>query len=178
MWVWWLLLAMLLAAICWLFWAPIRLEINTWKGIYQMEWKGIGDLVWLPDEGLDVVETRIFFWKKRWVLSKMQSRKKRENAKQVSRQKLKGQTNKKGKSGRSGLQMAKKMLRTFRVRQCRLWLDTGDYLWNAWLFPVGWLSRNPHAGIWINFQGKNEGILLVENRLGRLLWAVISSRVR
>jgi len=170
----WLVLTVFLAAICWLLWAPIRLEINTWKGIYQVEWAGLGMLNWLPEEGLDVIEVKLFFWKKRFEISKMQPKQRRSTIKPDS---IKNKAVKKSKSGFSRWRLVKKIARTFKVRHCRLWIDTGDYLWNAWLFPLGWLMRKPNVGVWINFQGKNEGSLLVENRLGRVLWAVISSRV-
>ena len=167
---WWVFLSIFLAAVFWLLWAPIRLEINTWKGIYRVEWIGLGALNWLPEEGLDVIELKLFFWKKRWALSEIQSKQ------EPSKAKPKSKAVKKSQSGLAGWRLVKKIARTFKVRHCRLWLDTGDYLWNAWLFPVGWFLQKPNIGVWINFQGKNEGALLVENRLGRVLWAFISSR--
>lgn len=171
---WWVFLSIFLAAIFWLLWAPIRLEINTWKGIYQIGWTGLGTLNWLPEEGLDVIETRLFFWKKRWVLSEVQSKQADTKAKPEP---VKSKAVKKPQRKFAWWPMVKKIVRTFKIRHCQVWLDTGDYLWNAWLFPVAWLFQTPNSGVWINFQGKNEGALLVENRLGRLLWAFISSRV-
>jgi len=168
---WWVFLFIFLAAVFWLLWAPIRLEVNTWKGIYRVEWIGFGALNWLPEEGLDIIEIKLFFWKKRWALSEMQSKQGALKVKPKSKA-----AKKKSQSGLGGWRLVKKIARTFKVQHCRLWIDTGDYLWNAWLFPVGWFLQNPNIGVWINFQGKNEGALLVENRLGRVLWAFISSR--
>ncbi len=171
---WWVLLSLLLVAICWLLWAPIRMEINTQEGVYRVGWSGLGTLDWLPEQGLDVIELRLFFWKKRWVLSEIQSKQRRSATKPAP---AKSKVGKKSKSSFVRWQLAKKIARTFKVRQCQLWIDTGDYVWNAWLFPAGWFFRKPNVGVWINFQGKNEGLLLVENRLSRVLWAIISSRV-
>ncbi len=167
---WWVFFSIFVAAIFWLLWAPIRLEVNTWKGIYRVEWIGLGALNWLPEQGLDVIETRLFFWKKRWALSEMQSKP------EPPKTKPKTKAVKKPQRGIARWLLVKKIARTFKVRHCRLWIDTGDYLWNAWLFPAGWLLQKPNVGVWINFQGKNEGSLLVENRLGRVLWIIISSR--
>ncbi|NUO01901.1 MAG: hypothetical protein HUU01_14955 [Saprospiraceae bacterium] len=168
---WWVVLSLLLAAVFWVLWAPIRLEINTWKGIYRAKWVGFGALNWLPEEGVDVIEINLFFWKKRWALSEIDS-------KQLPAKTTPKTTAVKKKKRRNiPWRGIKKIAQTFKVRQCQFSFDTGNYLWNAWLFPVFWLWRSPNVSIWINFQGKNEGSLLVENRLGRLLWAMISSRV-
>ena len=71
------------------------------------------------------------------------------------------------------LRKAIRVMRTFRVTQWEMDVDTGDYVWNAWLYPVGhWMSKgNRH--IRVNFRGENEWLLTVENRLYRIVYALI-----
>ncbi len=168
------LAAALLLVLIWLLWAPIRFDIDTRQGIYCIRWRSIGALNWLPEQQLDMIEIEIFFWKKRIALLEQPSgRPKKIKPKTAKNNKLN-----KTRWKRISWSTVKRMARTFEVHYCRLSLDTGDYVWNAWLFPVCWFVRSPRYSVWINFIGENELALRVENRLGRILWAFISSQFK
>lgn len=68
------------------------------------------------------------------------------------------------------------LLRSFRVRRFRFVLDTGDPLWNAWLFPVFHQLRRHGRDLSISFTGRNELQLDISNNAYRLLKAVLLSR--
>lgn len=162
----------LLAIAVWLLWAPIRLEIDTRAGFYRTQWSGIASVDWLPEQGLNLIEIRVFFWKRKIALFQTGVQKEKTDA---SKPLKKRNAKPAKKTRRPGLRSVKKILQTFEVRRCHIALDTGDYLWNAWLFPVFWLLKSREISVWINFQGQNEVSLLVQNRLGRVLWALVSS---
>jgi hypothetical protein len=162
----------LLAIIAWLLWAPIRLKIDTRSGVYRVEWSRVVSADWLPEQGLDVIEIRVFFWKRKIALYRANGKKKKAGAPKPAK---KHDEKPVKKTRRLSRQSIRKILQTFEVRRCHLTLDTGDYLWNAWLFPVFWFVRKPNVRVRINFQGENELSLLVQNRLGRILWALVSS---
>jgi hypothetical protein len=155
-----------------LLWAPIRLEIDTRADLYRVQWSRIASAAWLPEQGLDLVEVRIFFWKRKIALLQMSAQKGKKSMPKLEEKR--GEKPAK-KARRPGLRSVKKILKTFEVRRCHIALDTGDYVWNAWLFPVFWFLKSQKMRVWINFQGKNELSLLVQNRLGRILWALVSS---
>jgi hypothetical protein len=68
------------------------------------------------------------------------------------------------------------LLRTFRVQHFRWVLDTGDPLWNAWLYPLFHLIRQRGHAVSISFTGRNEVELIMSNNLYRVLKAVLLHR--
>lgn len=67
------------------------------------------------------------------------------------------------------------ILRSFRVRRARSILDTGDVLWNAWLFPLVHLLRMRGHDVQVSFTGNSSLLLVLDNNLYRLLKAVLST---
>ena len=67
------------------------------------------------------------------------------------------------------------LLRSFHVERFRWVFDTGDPLWNAWLFPVLHQFRCRGHDVSISFSGRNELELIISNTLYRLLKAVLRS---
>lgn len=63
------------------------------------------------------------------------------------------------------------VLRSFRVRELRWELDTGNYLHNALLYPIFYLLNLQNASTGINFLGRNGIRIRVGNRLMRMLFA-------
>lgn len=70
------------------------------------------------------------------------------------------------------------LLGSFHVRRFHWSLDTGDALWNAWLFPLFHLLRLGGRDMSISFTGRNELECIVENDLYRLLKAILFGRTR
>jgi hypothetical protein len=68
------------------------------------------------------------------------------------------------------LKYLKKILRTFRLKKLRVRFDTGDYALNARLIPVVLLARNQNLDISVNFTDENSLLMIIQNRLYRLLW--------
>ena len=47
--------------------------------------------------------------------------------------------------------------------------DTDDYILNAYLYPFTPFLYSPQKSFTINFEGKRDIELIIENRLGRIL---------
>ncbi|MFD2517037.1 hypothetical protein [Salinimicrobium flavum] len=63
------------------------------------------------------------------------------------------------------------VLRSFRVRELRWELDTGNYRHNALLYPIFYLLNLQDASAGINFLGRNGIRIRVGNSLMRMLFA-------
>lgn len=69
------------------------------------------------------------------------------------------------------------MIKSFRIRQFRLRVDTGDVQLNGLLFPLAYsLARLTGRSIDVNFTNHNELVVEVDNSLARLLWAYARTR--
>ena len=97
-------------------------------------------------------------------LSAMQGRKKRI-AKKTSKNKKKKNVSR----------MARKMIRvirTFRVKQWQIGIDTGDYGLNARLYPVNFLPAF-YSHVNINFIGENFFFIQINNNAWRMVYAFL-----
>jgi len=56
------------------------------------------------------------------------------------------------------------VVRTFKVKQCYVNMDTGDVLLNARLYPLFALLNYNGGNFHINFDGQNQYVLLIKNR--------------
>jgi len=57
-----------------------------------------------------------------------------------------------------------KILRTFKIKQLFINMDTGNCILNAKLYPLFALLNYTAGNFHINFQGRNQFVLLVKNR--------------
>lgn len=168
---WMLLFILVLGLVLLVLLAPLRLEINSVNGIYKMEWWPLAVVRWLPETGLDVVEVQLLFFRKQIEMSKLGEKQKPPSSAPVKAPVGSGKPRKRSEmSVQEIFRLAAGLLKTFRVRQCRIWWDTDDYLINAWLYPLAYLRSNGAVQVSINFQGRRDVVLMVENRLGRVLW--------
>lgn len=168
----WILLLVLVAGLsCWVMWAPLRLEINSINGIYKMEWWPLVSANWLPETGLDVVEVQMLFFRKQIELSKLGKKQTPPSSAPVKAPVDSPQARKRTQmSFQEIFRLVTGLVKTFRVRQCRVWWDTDDFLINAWLYPVAYLRSSGVVQVSINFQGRRDVVLVVENRLSRVIW--------
>lgn len=161
---WLLFILSFFTLISWVLIAPILLIIDTKTGEYSLKWKGLGAICITSDFHLN---WRLLFWKKTHYLfapiEKSQVPKTQKTKKPQS----------KGSKWKPSLTKIKHLSRTFKVKACSLNLDTDNYLWNAYLFPVFYFLNTPQRSLRINFKGEFQCQLIVENRLYRLLYAFI-----
>lgn len=169
----WILLGIVLSVLAglllWLLLVPFELEIDTTKGVFRFEWKTIARVLWLPEEGWDVVKVDAPFFHKKISSAAIKSR--RSPRRKVSPDAPKPAP--KRLASKWAWRVVPAVLRSFQVRRCVLWLDTGDYVRNAWLYPVFGLLQNQRIRVVVNFLGKNDLSVLVQNSLGRMAWAAL-----
>ncbi|GAA4941248.1 hypothetical protein GCM10023314_12830 [Algibacter agarivorans] len=57
-----------------------------------------------------------------------------------------------------------KLLKTFKIKQFYINMDTGNYILNAKLYPLFVLLNYNIGKFHINFQGKNQLVIIIKNR--------------
>ena len=72
------------------------------------------------------------------------------------------------------LNMLRDVLKTFTVRKLNLDVDTGDFVLNAQLTPVVVLLNQGPAQIQVNYSGRTNLWIEVENQLIRLIPIICS----
>lgn len=167
-----IIILLILLPLVWLLIAPIRLVIDSKKGEYWIEWKGIAGARLLPVPGNLLLRFNILFWRKE--LDAQQELARRQD-------KPKNPKKKKGKKSRSKqwLSFQKirrkgiRLLKSCSVKALRLNIDTDDYIINSYLYPIFYLLDRGKKRLSINYEGEAEVLLVVENRLYRMLIALI-----
>lgn len=69
------------------------------------------------------------------------------------------------------------LLSSFKIRELDLDIDTRDVVWNAYLYPLSIWLLNKGYPIRINYLNRFHMDLVIENRLGSVLKALILSYV-
>ena len=140
-------LLILLVLLGWIFLAPLVLQIDTDRNVYRLSWLfGFlrADARGEPDDIR--LRLKVAFWQKSWALindlltengspEPFPSNDSPESSKKRKRRKRK-------RSPRRVISLARAALRSFRVREFTLHLDTDDFVWNAWLFPLFYFLRS------------------------------------
>ena len=160
-----IILIVLLGFIAWLIFSPLVLEIDTRMPQAAIRWIRIGKArVWYDNEWW--LSFRIFFYRKTIRFSDIKSKTKR-----IKAAKPKEKRKRKMRISRLLRKMIR-VLKTFRLTEWQLAIDTGDYCLNAQLYPLNYL---PHAfeHLHINFAGKNYFVMKMKNRPLNILYAYL-----
>ena len=72
------------------------------------------------------------------------------------------------------LETGYKLIKSFKIKQLLLDIDTGNCITNSKWYPVFYLLNNNLGGFNINFKGKNEMVLCLRNRPIYILKAFIN----
>lgn len=148
-----LLLILLLIAL-WLLLSPLVLKIDTDTGLYQMRYGGIAHARILPEKL--AVRLWVFFWKKEYSLYDWEPGKKQESRQEKSAKK----TTKRQRDLNQQMDQFRKWkpkiiraIRAIRVRVFRLDIDTDDFVWNSYLYPVFYYLDRGRKQITVNYRG-------------------------
>jgi len=139
------LLLLLLVFIIWMLVTPMIFRIDTESGVMSFKIWGLGQasLIWIERE--PVLVLHIFWWKKR--LYPYTWKKKTEQEEKPSKEKKR-----KKRSGYFTFRRARKLLKSFRVKEFRLNLDTEDVILNAYLFPFFYFLNRKNIHTTINYK--------------------------
>ncbi|MEQ1677535.1 MAG: hypothetical protein ABL876_12580 [Chitinophagaceae bacterium] len=155
--------AFLVLILCWLLIAPLLLEVDTRVPQASFRWRSIGKMrIWYDGDWR--LSMQVLFFRKTICLSEMKSKPRPEKVAAPKR--------KRKKNGKKTMLKMIRVLRTFRVTEWRLAIDTGDYTRNAQLYPMNFL---PYAfkHLDINFRDENYLVLQIRNRPWKMIYAFL-----
>lgn len=151
---WTILLGLVIASMTYILLMPIELYIDTKTNMYYIQLKGLAKAS-LESDKKEIIKIKLrvaFFTFYLYPLQWKQSKKKKPD------------TTKKVKRKAIGWQKIRRVIRTFKVKKMLLDIDTGDNVWNAKLYPLFGLLNFTKGSFNINFEGRNQLMLRVQNR--------------
>ncbi len=163
---WSIIIGLLLLLLALLF-MPLNLVLNTVTQQYYIQAAGLAK-VNVEGDDEEIIRLRLqalfrnfYFYPLDWVNKP---------------KKLKEGKRKKKKKKRTNLSPGTiiRLLRSFRVKRLRVNVDTGDCITNSKLYPVFSLMNFWGGNYGVNFQGRNEIVLHLQNRPIRLLRSFIN----
>ena len=167
----WIILILLLIFLIWLLLAPISLNIDSKIGKYLIRWRGIGTVALITATEEWFLKLKIGFWEKKIFMSSFIEKVKEKEEMKIETPKKKKRSN---NSFVKYFRKIRQVLKSFKVKVCKINLDTDDYYWNALLIPVFQLvNRGNRHRIAINFRNENDILLIVENRLLKILYSIL-----
>lgn len=156
-------LSVLILLALWLLIEPIIIKIDTIHDEYYIRWQHIGSVTLLFLNNDLFLRFRILFWQQDFY--PLQAQKKDKKPKKKSNKKT-------AKSWKTfSWTRVKSIMRTFKVRYFKMELDTDDYVWNAYLYPLFYFANRSNRQLSINFEGRTNLQLQIENRLFRIVRA-------
>lgn len=170
----WIILVLLFIILIWLLLAPIRLNIDSSQNKYLINWGGLGKLALIPAQEEWFFNLRIGFWRKKFFVSSLVEKWKKKEKKKPDLKKKEKKKKSKKTSFSNSIKKARRVMKSFKVRVCKINLDTDDYYWNALLIPAfQLLNKGKEHRIAINFKNQNDILLSVENRLIKIIYSVL-----
>ncbi len=135
---------------------PIEVYFNTITNQYYLRLRGLVKVSMESDEEeLLRIRIKVFFRNFHFYpLQKIENVKRKKLEKRVFKKHIK----------KNNLKILFRLLKSFRVKKMYVNIDTGDCLMNAKLYPL-FAFLNYHKGNFnINFEGRNQMVLSIENR--------------
>ena len=162
-----LFLLVFVLMLSYLLFSPLQIIIDSQQALYAIRWKG------LMEAGLNLhleeiaIRLKVFFWEKDLFPLRRQPE-------PVSQQKIAKKKKKKSSLSPAWRKKVWKLLKSFEVKQFQLDLDTDNYIYNSYLWPVCYfLSNHKNRQLSINYDGRVKVLVLIENRLYRMIKAMI-----
>ena len=159
--IWLIIILVLILFIAWLLLSPVIMEIDTRVPHAGLRWVSIGNVnIWYDEEWW--LSMQILFFRKTIRFSNLK-RKTKKTRKRIAKKKKKG-------NPISKLSKMIMVIKTFRVTEWHLSVDTNDPVLNAQLYPLNyWHSVYGHLNI--NFNEENYLLVRIRNRPWKILYA-------
>ncbi len=165
--IWVLVIVFFLFAL--LLWLPIRVEVDTTQEVYMVSWQGVLSFWGKPEEEKWGWHLRVLGWPV--------SLKSEDNKPKGIQHQNKKEKPTHSKRSSFSFRQAKALLQygweAIQVKRLYINWDTGDFVLNAWLYP---LFRQLSAGkrqLCINFKGEQDITIRLQTRLGLLALAAM-----
>ena len=173
-----MVLAFIAVILLYLLFAPFYLEIYSDRGLYRIRFHYLLSLRLEWGKLLPELSFRIAGWQKRisWGTGTEESIKPEEAPEKEKRASQGRKKRKWYKSGWLQPQPVLKVLKSFKVEECYVNLDTDDVSLNGQLYPWFYLAgRYIQRPIFINFLGEQTVRLRMSNTLARIVWTFITN---
>ncbi len=142
--------------------SPLLLELDTKSASARFTWPGIGKAsVWYDGEWW--LFFRVFFFRKKMKLSGHPTKKEIP---------VRAAGEKKKPSRKISFGKLIRCIKTFRVEEWKLALDSGDYTINAQLYPLNFMA-GLRGHLNINYMEENSLYLKIRNYPWKILYAFI-----
>ncbi|GAB2811814.1 hypothetical protein [Ferruginibacter profundus] len=158
-----IIVALVLLLLCWCLFATLELYADTRTALISVRWISIGKVMLQYEDNAWWFRLQILCFKKQWLLQQLFSR---------SSKKKKPAAVKTKKAKAIPWPRLLKIIQTFRVIQCRIVIDTGNYPLNAQLYPLNFLPPVSKY-VTVNFKDENYAVIITRNTLWRILYAWI-----
>lgn len=144
---------------------PIVLCVDTTTNEYYLQLKGLlkANIQGHEEELLEIKLKVLFFKFQFYPIKNLGSTKKKKTSKK-----------KKKSNKRINLQTGLRILKSFEIKKFFMNVDTGDCISNAKLYPVMALLNYKTGDFRINFEGRNQLVLYVQNRPIRIIRSFIN----
>jgi len=162
----WIVLLLIILLLVWILLSPLEFKIDTRVPVIMIRWKAIGSATLLFEDEEWWLKIRVLFFAKKWNLIQMFFPGKKKRAR-INK-------NRRKKDVRKNKVIFKilKVLKTFRVVQWEVAFSADDYEKSAYWY---WLNFFPltRQHVHINFMDENYLVLVIKNRMGRVVYAFI-----
>ena len=159
-----ILILLFLVLICWILISPIRITIDSQNQIYNVNWIGIGKIGILDFTDDLILRTQLLFWKKDFHPLTMSMRKKVPKPRPIKKSQ---------KSSPISRRRVLRLFRSFQLKELRLNLDTDSVIYNSYLVPLFYFLNGKKRKLNINYQGELMILVMAENRLYRIIAAML-----
>lgn len=161
--VWIVILSFLLFFLFWILLSPVVFEIDTRLPRATLQWTGIGNAwIWYDEEWW--FSFRILFYQKEILLSEI----KRKNKSEKNREK-----SQRPKKNRIWLfKKIIKVIRSFKIKEWQVGIDTGDFVRNAQLYPINFVPTT-FRHLYVNFHGDTFLFIRIQNNVWRIIYSLI-----
>lgn len=144
--------------------SPVIVEIDTREARAELRWFGIGAVkIWFEEDWW--LSFSILFYRKTKRFSELNLKSKKTKGERVKKRKRKIKP-------RRLLKKMIRLIRTFKIVDWEVAIDTGDFARNAQLYPLNFIPFS-HNNLYINFMDQNYLVLRVSNRPWKMLFAFL-----
>jgi hypothetical protein len=161
--VWIIILIFPMLVLCWLLIAPVRLNIDTRIPEISFQWMTVGKAKMVYEDDKWRFKISVLFFFKQWEVKDLFFKPKKKTEKQRHKAKSKY------------FKWVRKLLnviKTFRVTNWQIAVDTGDNVGNAWLYSLNFypaMGRHFH----VNFFDESYLLLELRNAPWKMVYALI-----
>ncbi len=163
------ILLLLIGLLIWVLLIPIVINIDSRRGIYELQLKSIGRARVSFKEDQFEIEFKNRLLRRTWKIDPFKPSKKKKKKKDSPAKKR----TKKVYSFSKIQHKAKRIVKSFQLKKLWLNIDTSDYYYNGLLYPIFYFIKGKNYQMNINFNGDNDLLLVVQNRPIRILIALI-----